>query len=167
MNNPCSPTAQSDSASAPAAPSSPPAETSPAPIDVPPEEHQPALKEEELGDPRDWVALTTEIQCKDLTIEEQAQLQKVLADNIGIIQAHDVPAPETLKDALADPVHGIAWRDATLREMRTLHDHDVFEVNVIPAPGTRPIATRWVFKPQADGEGRIHPMPPRTPSAWF
>jgi len=99
------------------------------------------------------VALATNTRCTEMTKEERTRLQAVLTKNIGITPAHEIPVPATIAKALADPVHGPAWKDATLREIRTLHDHGVFETGVIPEPGARPITTRWVYKAQADGKG--------------
>ena len=61
--------------------------------------------------------------------------------------------PTTVEEALSTPERG-CWHDAMEKEMKSLHDNDVWELVELPE-NRKPVGSKWVFKAKTDTDGHV------------
>ena len=67
-----------------------------------------------------------------------------LATDLKQLHSREVKIPTTYDEAIRDTRFSQYWQDATNEEIKSLMEHQVFEI-VDEDPAKKPITTKWVF----------------------
>ena len=91
-------------------------------------------------------------ECRDSTQNgsfwDVAQTEHALT----VIKAASVATPRSYREAMAS-VHAYEWNLAVQRELKSMHDKQVWRV--VPRTKQKPIGMRWVFKAKQDENGDV------------
>ena len=72
------------------------------------------------------------------------------------VEVDKLREPETWEEMLTlSPRKQHQWTAAAEEEMKSLFDHDMWELAELP-PGQKAVSSKWVFKAKRDGAGKVY-----------